>query len=118
EQLATIVRWADAGAPQGDPKDMPPAKTWPEDQGWNFAALFGQKEPDMNIKSYPFTMPALSQDARDKRVTPSCSSGPRWVRAMESRPTALSVLRFTHRAIAYRQQGEPRAQYESFRRAP
>ena len=51
EQLATIVKWVDTGAPQGDPKDMPAAKTWPDDQGWNFAAQFGQKEPDMIIKS-------------------------------------------------------------------
>src|SRR3984893_5599908 len=28
-QLDLIVKWVDAGAPQGDPKDMPPAKTWP-----------------------------------------------------------------------------------------
>ena len=25
-QIDTIVRWVDAGAPEGDPKDMPPAK--------------------------------------------------------------------------------------------
>jgi mono/diheme cytochrome c family protein len=25
EQVDTIVRWIDGGAPQGDPKDMPPA---------------------------------------------------------------------------------------------
>ena len=36
-ELATIVKWVDAGAPQGDPKDMPPAVDWPDDQGWNFA---------------------------------------------------------------------------------
>jgi mono/diheme cytochrome c family protein len=42
EQLDTILRWIDAGAPQGDPKDMPPPKQWPSDQGWNFAHLFGQ----------------------------------------------------------------------------
>src|SRR5271155_2905421 len=29
EQIATVVRWADAGAPLGDPKDLPPAKQWP-----------------------------------------------------------------------------------------
>ena len=51
EQLDTIVKWVDAGAPQGDPKDMPPAKQWPDGQGWNFAAAFGQKEPDLIIKS-------------------------------------------------------------------
>ncbi len=38
-ETETIVRWVDAGAPPGDPKDMPAARTWPEDQGWNFAAL-------------------------------------------------------------------------------
>ena len=27
EQIATIVRWVDAGAPMGDPKDMPPASS-------------------------------------------------------------------------------------------
>src|SRR5438093_7430058 len=63
EQIATIVRWVDAGAPQGDPKDMPAPKMWPDDQGWNFAPIFGQKEPDLIIKSYDFTMPASSQDA-------------------------------------------------------
>ncbi len=26
DQIATIVRWVDQGAPKGDPKDMPPAE--------------------------------------------------------------------------------------------
>ena len=51
KQIDTIVKWVDAGAPQGNPKDMPAPRTWPEDQGWNFAALFGQKEPDLIVKS-------------------------------------------------------------------
>jgi hypothetical protein len=118
EQVATILRWADGGAPQGDLKDMPAAKTWPEDQGWNFAALFGQKEPDMIIKSYPFTMPAVSQDAWDKRVTPSGITEPRWVRAIEIRPTTVKGRRITHHAIAYLQQEEPGAQNTSFLPAP
>ena len=29
EQIATIVKWVDAGAPQGDPKDMPAPRSWP-----------------------------------------------------------------------------------------
>src|SRR3954447_23061209 len=32
EQVETIARWVDAGAPQGDPKDMPAPKHWPDDQ--------------------------------------------------------------------------------------
>src|SRR5207249_400695 len=34
EQVDTIVRWVDAGAPMGDPKDMPPPRTWPNEQIW------------------------------------------------------------------------------------
>src|SRR5215216_5389158 len=83
EQIATVLKWVDAGAPQGDPKDMPAPKVWPEDQVWNFAAQFGQKEPDLIIKSHSFTMPAVSQDAWDKRVTPNPITEPRWVRAVE-----------------------------------
>ena len=105
----TILRWVDAGAPQGDPKDMPAAKQWPDDQGWNFAALFGQKEPDLIIKSYDFTMPAVSQDAWDKRVTPSGITEPRWVRAIEIRPETIKGRKITHHAIAYLEQNEPGA---------
>jgi hypothetical protein len=106
EQLDTVMKWIAAGAPQGDPKDMPAPKTWP-DEGWNFAPMFGQKEPDLIIKSYPFTMPAVSQDAWDKRVTESGITEPRWVRAIEIRPNTLKGRKITHHAIAYLEQTEP-----------
>src|SRR6201990_224493 len=118
EQVATIVRWVDAGAPQGDPRDMPAAKQWPDGQGWNFAAQFGQKEPDLVIKSYDFTMPAVSQDAWDKRVTPSGITEPRWVRAIEIRPETLKGRKITHHAIAYLEQTEPGAAAPSGLPAP
>jgi mono/diheme cytochrome c family protein len=109
EQIATILKWVDNGAPQGDPKDMPAPKTWPDDQGWNFAPLFGQKEPDMIVKSEPFTMPAVSQDAWDKRITPTGITEPRVVRAIEIRPVEIKGRRITHHAIAYLEQDDPAA---------
>ena len=109
DQVDLITRWVDAGAPQGDPKDMPPAKQWTDGQGWNFAAAFGQKEPDLIIKSYDFTMPKVSQDVWDKRVTPSGITEPRWVRAIEIRPETLPGRKITHHAIAYLEQTEPGA---------
>jgi hypothetical protein len=107
EQIATIVKWVDAGAPKGDPKDMPPARQWPEGQGWNFAEAFGQKEPDLVISSEPFTMPAHSQDAWDKRHSLIGLTEPRWVRAIEIRPKTVKGRRITHHAVAYLQQNEP-----------
>ncbi|MGD9905671.1 MAG: hypothetical protein AB7U83_19540 [Vicinamibacterales bacterium] len=109
EELATIVAWVDAGAPQGDPKDMPPPVEWPSDQGWNFAKLFGQTEPDLVVKSHDFTMPAVAQDAWDERVTPSGVTEPRWVRAIEIRPSTLKGRKITHHAIAYLEQDDPGA---------
>jgi hypothetical protein len=50
-QISTIVRWADAGAPLGDPKDMPPAKQWPKEDGWQLSKQFGQ--PDFVLSSEP-----------------------------------------------------------------
>ena len=41
DEIVTIVKWVDAGAPQGNPNDMPPPKTWPDGQGWNYADRFG-----------------------------------------------------------------------------
>ncbi len=32
EQISTIVRWVDSGAPMGDPKDMPAPEEWPRRQ--------------------------------------------------------------------------------------
>lgn len=81
EERLTVLKWIDSGSPQGDPQDMPPPVSWPDDQGWNFAAQFDQKEPDLILKSEPFTMPALAQDAWDHRVTVTGLTEPRWVRA-------------------------------------
>src|SRR5262245_17877045 len=82
DELQTVLRWVDAGAPQGDPKDMPAPKKWPDGQGWNFAAMFGQTEPDLIVKSPEFTMAAVAQDAWDHRVTMTGLTEPRWVRAI------------------------------------
>ena len=45
EQIDTIVSWVDAGAPEGDPKDLPPPATFPDPTGWQFAKQFGP--PDL-----------------------------------------------------------------------
>ena len=55
-QISTIARWVDAGVPQGNPKDMPPAKQWPKEDGWQLSQQFGQ--PDFVLSSDPYTMPA------------------------------------------------------------
>ena len=85
-EIDTITRWVDGGAPKGDLKDMPTAKQWPNEQGWNFAAQFGQKEPDLVIRSTPWTQKAGANDTWWKPVVATGITEPRWVRAIELRP--------------------------------
>src|SRR6185312_8202940 len=48
-EIDTIAKWADSGAPQGDPKDAPRPVTWPE--GWNI-------QPDLVITGPTIKVPA------------------------------------------------------------
>jgi hypothetical protein len=106
EQIETIARWIDQGAPKGDPKDMPAPKQWPSEQGWNFAHLFGQTEPDLVVRSTPWTHKAGQNDAWWKPVVETGLTEPRWVRAIEIRPGSVKGRKITHHAIARLQQEE------------
>jgi len=103
-QISLIARWVDAGAPQGDPKEMPPPKQWKDDDGWQLEKQFGK--PDFVLKSAAYTMPAHGQDVWFRPLTPIPVTEPRWVRAVEMRPATLAGRRITHHALAYLQQDE------------
>lgn len=105
EQINTIVRWVDSGAPLGDPKDLPPPKQWPDEQGWQLAKRFGQ--PDLVLKSEAYTMPAKGQDVWFRPVTDVPLSEPRWVRAVEIRPGTVAGRKIMHHVLARLIQDEP-----------
>src|SRR6266849_5361056 len=35
QEMATIAKWVDSGAPQGNPADMPPPRSFPDGQVWH-----------------------------------------------------------------------------------
>jgi hypothetical protein len=72
-QLATVLAWVDQGAVKGDPKDLPAPRQWPEGQGWNYAAMFGQTEPDLIIRNQPWTQKAGQGRTRPDKATPGSS---------------------------------------------
>jgi len=100
EQIDTIVKWVDAGAPQGDPKDLPPAVPLITDNGWK-----GQRDgfgaPDLVVKSSEYTMPAEHQDVWYRPMSDIPLTEPRWVKMVEIRPTNLKARRIVHHSIAY-----------------
>ena len=105
QEIDVIVRWVASGAPKGDLKDMPPPVNWPSDEQWNFKAAYG--EPDLIIRSPKYTVPSQAQDAWYKPVTPTGVTEPRWVRAIEMRPSTVKGRRVTHHALARLHQDEP-----------
>ena len=55
EEIATIAAWADAGAPLGDPADMPPLRMFDDSDEWTI-------RPDFVVTSEEFFMEALDAD--------------------------------------------------------
>src|SRR5262245_47750966 len=99
DQLATIVRWVDQGAAKGEAKDMPAPKKWEDGQGWNFAKLFNQTEPDLIVRSTPWTQKAGANDTWWKPIVETGLTEPRWVRAIEIRPATVKGRKITHHAV-------------------
>jgi hypothetical protein len=106
EQIATVVKWVDSGSPQGDPKDMPAAKTFPKDDEWQLAKVYG-RPPDLVIKSDEYTMPAVSQDQWWKPVVDLGVKDELWVKAVEMRPGTAQGRKITHHALAHLIQDDP-----------
>jgi hypothetical protein len=100
DQVETIVRWVDAGAPQGDPKDLPPAKPLVTDNEWK-AVRDGFGPPDLVVKSSEYTMPAEHQDVWYRPMSDIPLTEPRWVRLVEIRPTNLKARKIIHHSIAH-----------------
>jgi hypothetical protein len=100
EQVDTIVRWVDGGAPQGDPKDLPPPKPLVTDNEWQ-GVRDGYGPPDLVVRSPEYTMPASHQDVWYRPMSDLPLDEPRWARMVEIRPTSLKGRKIIHHSIAY-----------------
>jgi hypothetical protein len=100
EEVDTIVRWVDSGAPQGDTKDLPPPKPLVTDNEWK-GVRDGLGPPDLVIRSSEYTMPAQHQDVWYRPMSDIPLTEPRWAKMVEIRPTNLNGRRIIHHSIAY-----------------
>ena len=87
-QIDTIARWVDAGAPQGNPADMPPAKAWPRDDVWRLSDVY-TRSPDLVVRSTPWTQAAQGQDQWWQPVVDTGLTEDRWVQGIEIRPSIV-----------------------------
>ncbi len=90
-EVATIAGWADAGAPPGDPRDLPPPRTFAE--GWALGT------PDLVIEpAEDFVVPASGPDLYRCFVIPTDLPRDAYVTAVEYRPGNRRVV---HHLMAF-----------------
>jgi hypothetical protein len=102
-QIETIVRWVDAGAPEGDPASLPSLPELPNGQEFSLTAELGP--PDFVLESTPYT---VQPNAQDQWWTPTVScegliDRPRYVRATEMKgryPLGVRVLHHGHAQLS------------------
>jgi hypothetical protein len=91
QEVETLVRWADAGAPEGDPKDSPPLRHWIDD--WNIP------KPDVVLEMpAPFPLPASGDVEYQYIVIPTRLKEDKWVAMAELSPGSPAVV---HHAVVY-----------------
>ncbi|REJ74069.1 MAG: hypothetical protein DWQ36_09310 [Acidobacteria bacterium] len=78
EQIETLVRWARAGAPEGDPSHLP--------QTPEFSDTWVLGEPDLVLELSPVEVPASGPDLFPKETIAVPLDGERWVQAIEFLP--------------------------------
>jgi hypothetical protein len=80
EEIAKIAKWADSGAPRGNPADMPPLRQFDSTDKWTIG------EPDLVLRSKDVTVPAVGPDRwGDIGLVPTGLTEDRYVSAVEVR---------------------------------
>src|SRR5579883_490424 len=92
-ELALLARWAQTGAKEGDPRDLPPSPNFPPDDVWRLG------KPDVIVTMpRPFTVPATGPDIYRCFVIPSYITQDRVVAAVEFRAGNRRVV---HHAVFF-----------------
>jgi len=84
-EIDTIAAWVDAGAPQGNPADLPPAPKYAA--GWSIG------KPDLIFKmQQPFNVPADGTVPYSYVTIPTNLKEDVWIRGVELKPTDRRVV--------------------------
>jgi hypothetical protein len=93
DEIAAVVRWAESGAPQGNPADMPKPLTFRSGAEW-FTG-----EPDLTVTTdNDFVMYASGPDWWIDQFGEVKLPEDRWIKAMEIKPSNPKIV---HHAVVY-----------------
>ena len=86
EEKSLINRWVDAGAPEGNPQDMPPPRQFVE--GWRI----GQPDQVIYMRDEPFAVPATGEVRYQYFLVDPGFTEDKWVKAAQCRPGNRAVV--------------------------
>jgi hypothetical protein len=91
QEIATLVSWADANAPAGDPRSAPPPRQWA--QGWVIP------QPDIVLQMpKAVVIPARGDVEYTYEIVPTHFTEGKWVQFSEVRPSSRENV---HHAVVY-----------------
>jgi hypothetical protein len=92
-EIATVVRWVDSGAPQGDPHDLPAPLTFNSENTWYIG------KPDLTITTpADFKMYANGPDWWIDQYAEVKIPEDRWIKSMEIKPSNPKIV---HHCVVY-----------------
>ena len=91
-EIATVVKWVDQGAPQGNPADTPPAPTFAPENEWYIG------NPDLTVTTGDFKMYPKGPDWWIDQYAEVTLDEDRWVKSMEIKPSNRKI---THHCVVY-----------------
>ena len=93
DEISTISRWVDNGAPRGNPTDMPPTRQFRNIAEWKIG------EPDWVVEiPEPFVVSAEAPNWWGDLISDSGLTEDRWVKAVETKPS-LEGFPVVHHAV-------------------
>ena len=94
-QIALIASWVDAGAPMGDPADMPEMPEFPDWSEWQIG------EPDLVVRYPDYLVPAEGPDLFGSLYAPFDMEEDRYIKAIQTRPVDGRSRQVVHHALSY-----------------
>ena len=95
DEIATIIKWVDTGAMQGNPADMPTAPDFDDVTTWRIGT------PDVIVKYPAFKMPAVGPDLYGTLTAAIGTTEDRYIKAIQSRVVDADSRKVVHHALSY-----------------
>ena len=95
DQIATIVKWVDSGAPQGNPSNTPTPPEFAPADAWQIG------EPDLVVRFPTYPVPAAGPDIFGDLFTDFGLTEDRYITAIQTKVVGAKARQVVHHALSY-----------------